>query len=347
VSSLTAAVLSMQNADGELRIWGSAGLEGLRRRDRFEQEAEVARRATLESEEPRTFRLLHGSGSENGYLVGLCLPLRIKDRVVGVLEAYGKESLVEADTIKILSSLTSQAASALENASLYEELGERERSLQDLVKKLLGAQEEERRRVAYEVHDGLAQVAVAAHQNLQAFARRHSQGTERGRKELEQILEQVRATVSDARRIIANLRPTTLDDLGLGATLSLEVEQLREDGYQVDYEEHLGDQRLLDPVDITLFRIAQEALNNVRKHAQTRQVRIRLERSENEAHLEIQDYGRGFDPVQASAGSGPGERVGLAGMRERVSMLGGELEIESHPDTGTSIVVTVPLMRSS
>jgi signal transduction histidine kinase len=219
--------------------------------------------------------------------------------------------------------------------------------LQDLVKKLLGAQEEERRRVAYEVHDGLAQVAVAAHQNLQAFARRYSPGTERGQRELGQILGQVRATVSDARRIIANLRPTTLDDFGLEATLSLEVDQLREDGYQVDYEVNLGDQRLPDPVEIALFRIAQEALNNVRKHAQTRRVRIRLGRSENEAHLEIQDYGRGFDPVQATTGGGPGERVGLAGMRERVSMLGGELEIVSHPNTGTSIVVTVPLMRSS
>jgi signal transduction histidine kinase len=347
VSSLTAAVLSMQDADGELRIWGSAGLEGLRRRDRFEQEAEVARREALESEKPRMFRLSHCSESENRYLVGLCLPLRIKNRVVGVLEAYGKESLADSDTMEVLSSLTSQAASALENASLYEKLEERERALQDLVKKLLSTQEEERRRVAYEVHDGLAQVAVAAHQNLQAFARRHSLSTERGRRELKQILGQVRATVSDARRIIANLRPTTLDDLGLGATLSLEVEQLREDGYQVDYEENLGDQRLPDPVEIALFRIAQEALRNVRKHAQARRVRIRLGRNENEAHLKIQDYGRGFDPVQASAGSGPGERVGLAGMRERVSILGGELEIDSRPDTGTSIAVTVPLMRSS
>jgi PAS domain S-box-containing protein len=347
VSSLTAAVLSVQDAHGELRIWGSAGLEGLRRRDRFEQEAEAARRATLESEEPRTFRLPHGSGSENAYLVGLCLPLRIKDRVVGVLEAYGKESLAETDTMKILSSLTSQAASALENASLYEELEERGRALQDLVGKLLSAQEEERRRVAYEVHDGLAQVAVAAHQNLQAFARRHSPGTERGRRELEQILGQVRATVSDARRIIANLRPTTLDDLGLGATLSLEVEQLRENGYQADYEDNLGDQRLPDPVEIALFRIAQEALHNVRKHAQARRVLIRLGRSENEAHLKIQDYGRGFDTAEASTGSGPGERVGLAGMRERVSLLGGELEIDSRPATGTSISVTVPLVGSS
>jgi PAS domain S-box-containing protein len=342
VSHLTAAVLSVQDSDGELRIWRSAGLEGLGSRVRFEQEAEAARRAALEGEEPRTFRL-HGLRSEDGSPVGLCVPLR-KDRVVGVLEAYGNESLAETDTVEILSSLTSQAASALENAWLYEELGERERALQDLVGKLLGAQEEERRRVAYDLHDGLAQLVVAAHQNLQAFARRHSPVTEKGRKELEQILGQVRAAVSDARSIIANLRPTTLDDLGLAATLSLEIGYLREDGYEVDYEENLGAQRLPDRVEIALFRIVQEALTNVRKHAQTRRVRIQVGRSEDEAHLEVQDYGRGFDPIRASTGSGPGERVGLAGMRERVSMLGGELKIDSRPNVGTSIAATVPLM---
>jgi signal transduction histidine kinase len=342
VSRLTAVVLSVQDEDGELRIWRSAGLESLRRRARFEQEAEAARRVTLEDEEHCTFRL-PGSRPEDSTLIGLCLPLRIKDRVVAVLEAYGEESLAGSNSLEILGSLSNQAASALEHAWLYEELGERERALQDLVGKLLGAQEEERRRVAYEVHDGLAQVAVAAHQNLQAFARRHAPDTERGRRELKQILEQVRATVSDARRIIANLRPTALDDLGLAAALSLEVEHLREVGYQIDYEEDLRDQRLPNRVEIALFRIAQEALTNVRKHSQTQRVRIRLGRNDNHAYLEVQDYGLGIDPTRISVGSGPGERVGLAGMRERAGMLDGELEIRSRPGDGTTIVVTVPV----
>ena len=146
VSRLTAVVLSVRGDDGELRIWRSAGLQRLQRRARFEQEAQAARQATLEDEEHHTFRL-HGSGPEDGSLIGLCLPLRIKDRVVGVLEAYGEELLADTDLVEILSSLSSQAASALENAWLYEELGERERALQGLVEKLLGAQEEERRRV--------------------------------------------------------------------------------------------------------------------------------------------------------------------------------------------------------
>jgi signal transduction histidine kinase len=209
------------------------------------------------------------------------------------------------------------------------------------VGKLLRTQEEERRMVAYEVHDGLAQVATAAHQHLQAFAERYAPDAEKGRRELERILRLVRSTVSDARRIIADLRPTTLDDLGLGATLSLQVERLREDGYLVDYNEELGDERLPVAAEIALFRVAQEALTNVRKHAQTRNVRIELYRQGEGVRLEVQDYGRGFEPDAASIESGPGERVGLAGMQERISMLGGKLEIDSQPGAGTTVVATL------
>jgi PAS domain S-box-containing protein len=347
VAGLTAAVISRNDQEGNLRIWRSAGVEDLWPRVRFTPEAKRARRAALENEERQHFKLRR-PGSEDEYLVGLCLPLGARNRIVGVLEAYGQESLAQGDMTEIISSLTSQAASALENAWLYEELGNRERALQDLVEKLLGAQEEERRRVAYEVHDGLAQVAVAAHQNLQAFARRHTPEAEKGRRELDRILGQVRATVSDARRVIANLRPTALDDLGLGAAISLEIEHLSEEGYHVDYKEHLGEERLPGEMEITLFRVTQEALTNVRKHAGTQWVSIELRRRDGEVYLEVRDSGRGFDPaVLETLGGGPGERVGFAGMRERVSMLGGELKIQSRPNAGTSIAATIPLTRTT
>jgi signal transduction histidine kinase len=273
----------------------------------------------------------------------LGLPLRIRNRSIGLLEVYGPEDLLEEDTVDILGSMTSQAASALENARLYGELAEREKRLEDLVGKLLAAQEEERRRVAYEVHDGLAQVAVAAHQRLQAFSRRHPPQTERGGRDLQRVARLVRQTVSDARKIIANLRPTVLDDFGLAAAVSLEIERLREDGYQVDYEEELGDERLPDTVEISLFRIAQEALTNVHKHARTEKIRVELRRRRGEVCLEVRDYGRGFDPTARPIGNGPGERVGVAGMQERIGMLGGEFEIRSKPGEGTSVIVTLPV----
>ena len=347
VANLTAAVISRFNQEGNLRVWRSAGLEDLWPRVRFTPEAKAARRAVLENDGQQLFTLRRPDSKDESCVV-LCLPIGARDRLVGVLEAFGQESLAEGDMIEIISSLTSQAASALENAWLYEELGDRERALQNLVEKLLGAQEEERRRVAYEVHDGLAQVAVAAHQNLQAFARRHAPETEQGRRELDRVLGQVRTTVSDARRVIANLRPTALDDLGLAAAVSLEIERLNEEGYQVDYEEYLGEERLPGEIEITVFRVAQEALTNMRKHAGTQWVRIELRRRTGEVYLEVQDFGRGFDlDVLETLGVGPGERVGLAGMRERVGMLGGELEIKSRPDAGTSVAATIPLARTT
>ena len=266
-----------------------------------------------------------------------------RDAFAAALEEGGVD-LILAD-YDIVSSLT---ASALENAWLYKELNDRERALQNLVKRLLAAQEEERRRVAYEVHDGLAQVAVAAHQNLQAFARRYAPETEQGRRELDRILGQVRTTVSDARRVIANLRPTALDDLGLAAAISLEVERLNEEGYQVDFEEHLGDESLPREIEIALFRVAQEALTNIRKHAGTKWLKIELQRRDTEVYLEVRDFGLGFDPAALQTlGGRPGERVGFAGMRERVGMLGGELEIQSRPEAGTFVAAIIPLMRTA
>jgi PAS domain S-box-containing protein len=341
VANLTAAVISRREGE-DVHVWRSVGLDALWPKVRFAPGARNARLAALEHQEQHLLHLRH-PGSADESLAALYLPLKVKGRVVGVLEAYGSESLAQDDTVEVLMSLTNQAASALENAQLYEELGARERALQDLVGKLLGAQEEERRRVAYEVHDGLAQVASAAHQHLQAFARRYSPDAESGQRDLERIVRLVRGTVSDARRIIANLRPTTLDDLGLAATISLEVERLAEEGYQVDYEEDLGNERLPTAVEIALFRVAQEALTNVRKHARTRRVRIELRRWEQEVRLEVRDQGRGFDPTAQPLESGPGERVGLAGMRERIGALGGGLEIDSLIGAGTAVVATVPL----
>ena len=344
VSDLVAAVISMPDENGSLRVWHSTGLENMPRAMRFSSQALAAREAALKKEEQR---LLHlpSLDSRTMPLVALYIPLRSRrDSVLGLFEAYGSQELAEKDKMQMLASLASQATSALENAQLYREVAERERKLQALVQKLLTAQEEERRRIAYEVHDGLAQVAAAAHQHLQAFSRRHLPSTEQGRRDLERVSNLVRRTVSESRKIIAGLRPTALDDFGLAAAISLEIERFREEGYEIHYEEKLGDERVPAPIEIALFRIAQEALTNVRKHAQTRRIRIELERRGHEICLEVHDFGRGFDPTATSVESGPGERVGLAGMRERVSALGGKLKIESRPSVGTTVRVMVPVI---
>jgi signal transduction histidine kinase len=119
------------------------------------------------------------------------------------------------------------------------QLAEREVRLRDLLGKLVAAQEE-RRRVAYEVHDGLAQMIVAVQQHLQAFVKQHPPASSQGRKSLNFSLELVQQTVEEARRVIGGLRPTALDDFGLAAALRLEVEALRSEGWEISYVERLG-----------------------------------------------------------------------------------------------------------
>lgn len=342
VSGLTAAVISVEDEFGQPRIWREVGLEGLWRKARFAAQAAEARRAVLDVGEHRLFRLQSPEGS--GRLVGLCLPLRMKERIAGVLEAYGPESLAEEAAVEILRSLAAQAASALENARLYGQLAERERRLADLIGQLFTAQEEERRRVSYEVHDGLAQMAAAAHQHLQGFSTFYPPDSEEGRALLSQALELVQRTVGEARRVIANLRPTALDDFGLRTALRIEADRLRQEGYRVDYESNLEeDERLPFAVETALFRIAQEALTNVRKHAKTRRVRVRLDRLEDRARLGVRDWGRGFDPSAPRVGDGPGERIGLNSMQERVALLDGSFLVRSRPGVGALVTVEVPL----
>jgi PAS domain S-box-containing protein len=225
-------------------------------------------------------------------------------------------------------------------------LAERESQLKTLVGKLVVAQEEERRSVAYEIHDGLTQVAIAAHQHLQIFAENHPPGSRVGPGELDRALSLAQRVVREARHVIEGLRPTALDDFGLAAALRLMVEELREEGWKAAYEENLGAKRLNAEAETGLYRVAQEALSNARKHSGTSKVRLKLELEKRKVRLEVEDRGRGFDPRAVKRDGRPGERVGLAGMRERIALLGGELTIASTPGNGTCVAAEVPLEDS-
>jgi PAS domain S-box-containing protein len=345
VSNLTAAVISIPDEDGQLHIWRSSGLEGLWRQARFAPEAVAARQKVLETGKYQAGRLQQPEDSNESQLVSLNLPLLVRGRLIGVLEAYGPEALMERQYEETLISLANQGASALENARLYAELTERENRLQDLLRKLITAQEEERRKVSYEVHDGLAQTAAGAHQLLQAFARQHSPDSEKGRKDLSRVLQLVQQTVGEARYVIADLRPTALDDFGLAAAVRLQVEKISAQGSKVDYEEALGDERLPPEVETALFRVAQEALTNVHKHAPSARVRITLQRLNDSVRLQVRDWGPGFNPERITDGGGPGERLGLSSMRERMALLGGHLEVHSRPGEGTEVVAEIPSVQ--
>jgi signal transduction histidine kinase len=203
--------------------------------------------------------------------------------------------------------------------------------------------EEERRLIAYELHDGLAQMVISTHQHLQAFAARHRPRGRSTRSELERVLDLARRSVTEIRRVIAGLRPTALDDFGLATALQMHVAALQADGWTISYEDRLGAARLPPMIETVLYRVAQEALTNVRKHAQSTQVAVTLTREGQLLRLTVQDWGCGFDPAQVLGAAGLGERIGLRGMRERVAVLGGHWAVQSRPGHGTLVVAELSL----
>jgi len=227
-------------------------------------------------------------------------------------------------------------------------LGESERRFRSLVGQVMAAQEDERKRVAYEVHDGLAQTAAAAHHLLLAYARRFPPDSEEGGRLLDRSLELVQQTVGEARQVIADLRPTVLDDFGLATAIRQQVERLEGEGRAVEFEEALDGERLPTAMETALYRVAQEAMANIRKHAgEGARVRVTLRREAGSISLSIRDWGRGFsvegaDRYRARRMIEPGERVGLSSMRERISLLGGTLSIFSEPGVGTEVTAKVP-----
>jgi PAS domain S-box-containing protein len=341
VSDVSAAVVDLRDEQGHWHLLRTIGPEDLWRWARSTPEALATRRAALKSEGYRSFELQRPR-TDGARMRGLCLPLRVHEHSIGVLEAYGPQALVERGTVDTLASLANQAASALENAWLYGELDNRRRQLQELVGKLVTAQEEEQRRVACEVHDGFTQMAAAAYRRLQTFMEHRPPEAAQDREELEDAIALVRQTIGEARRIIANLRPPTLDDFGVATAIRMQTEELRSEGFDASYEETLGGERLSAPLETALFRVVQEALANVRKHAQTDRMRVTLGRDDGCVRLEVRDWGCGFESA-AGQRDGPGEKVGLWSMRERLVLLGGSLEIHSEPGAGTSVVAEAPV----
>lgn len=284
--------------------------------------------------------------SELAIGMGHHVELEVRGRIVGVLEIYGTEQLTAA-TADALSSLAAHAVSAFENAHLYREVGDRERRLQEALRHLLIAQEEERGRVAYELHDGLAQVAAATHLSLQTFASQYRPRSEQRRQQLDRSVDLARRVVREARQVIGGLRPTVLDDFGLERALRLHVQELTGEGWTVEYDAQLGPGRLPGPTETVLYRIAQEALTNVRKHAQTLAATLSLRRDDGYVEMNVVDRGVGFSQAVRREDAGPGHQLGLVGMRERAALVGGWCVVQSQPGNGTRVTVRIPLQGES
>jgi two-component system NarL family sensor kinase len=225
----------------------------------------------------------------------------------------------------------------------------RERRLADaklkkLTQRVFDAQEEERGRVARELHDGISQILVAVRFTLDSARRRVLQGAPDAGSSLEQGIENLGTAIHEVRRISRDLRPGVLDDLGLGPALKTLIEEFQKrTDIETDFETVVFRNRLEQNAKIALYRIAQEALTNIERHAGATHVSVKLRGHNKGATLRISDNGKGFNQSQHQRGAG----IGLRNMQERADQLGGELRIITSPanDKGTVIEATVPLTR--
>ncbi|MCR4411457.1 MAG: sensor histidine kinase [Thermoguttaceae bacterium] len=210
------------------------------------------------------------------------------------------------------------------------------------LRQLIRLHERERQMVAYEIHDGLAQDLAGAQFQFQAFLELRDRDPEQADRAFETGLRLLNEGLEEARRLIANLKPPVLEELGVIAALDDLFWQWRQQ-YDLEIEfvhrGRLG--RIAPPLETAIYRVVQEGLTNARRHSHSRRVRVVLRRRARVVQVSIRDWGKGFDPDRV----GPG-RFGLRGIRERAELLGGSASIRSRPGRGTRIAVDLPLIEN-
>ncbi len=280
---------------------------------------------------------------EDGRTVYLCCAfIDCRTHGTGVVELYGSDpALILPSFGNLLAALAVQTSIALENAHLYTTLAEHRARLQTLVERLINAQEEERRIVAYDIHDGLVQRLVGTRLQLMNLLDMESDWCPQTREALEKAITHLTTAIVEARRVIEGLRPGLLDDLGLVPALEFYAQELGNDaGWQIHINAPVTFPRLPPVVEVTAFRIVQEALNNIRKYAAAQHVWIDVHLTKDGVELLIRDDGRGFDLDDLEA---QGHVFGIVGMQERAHLIGGRCEIYSTPGQGTTVRVFLPL----
>jgi len=230
---------------------------------------------------------------------------------------------------------------------LAEEMAEREALRRELLRQAVWAQEEERRHIARELHDEAGQALTAMRWELTALEEalpRYPEHHAEIRKRIEALRRLTEQVMEDLRQLTARLRPAVLDELGLAAALITYADDCSARyPFTVDVEVTGKRKRLPSEIETALYRIAQEALTNVAKHAHAAHARVHLHIDKEEVRLTVSDDGVGMDVEEAQRAAACGRGWGLAGICERVQLLGGRLDLRSSPGAGTDVVVQVPL----
>lgn len=273
------------------------------------------------------------------------VPILSKDKIIGIMQVDRprETSGFNQEETEIIFAIARATAIAMENAQLIEVLGQKEQLLHQLVDKLITAQEDERKRLAADLHDGIIQSLIAVWYRIQRITSTTKLQDDECHSELNETSRLLNEQILEIRRMLYDLRPLILDNYGLFPAVESYVQKLQEkNSISIELSIKGSDENLNSRLEITLFRILQEALTNVIKHANATSASVALTAEADIISLKVDDNGTGLNTSLLSTVNYQ-ERLGLAGMHERALLLNGTCNIESWPGKGTHIFVTLPI----
>jgi PAS domain S-box-containing protein len=292
----------------------------------------------LSGEEKSRFR---GICVQTGFKSVAIIPIRYLDKIFGAIHlADEKEGKVSTETVEFIESMAPLIGEAINRFNLEEELRTSENRLRLLSSQLLVAQEKERRRVAAELHDSIVASLSAVKFQIENVANQMKQGTAKP-ESIGLLIERIQESIVETRRIMADLRPSVLDDLGIAPAISWFCREFQKTYPSINIEKEIGTEERDVPESLktAIFRISQEALNNIAKHSKANHVNLSLQKNDTGIELTIRDNGQGFN-LNTIRPDGPGKGLGLVGMRERAELSDGVFTIESIAGEGTTIRVS-------
>ncbi|MCT8140139.1 sensor histidine kinase [Anaerobacillus sp. CMMVII] len=257
----------------------------------------------------------------------------LERRLIAIQDTIKKAEALVGQITVVLNYLTS-------DLQQVNEMVQGAKKIQEYGLQIIEAQEEERKRVSREIHDGPAQMMANVLLRSELVERIYREkGIEDALLEIRDLRSMVKNSLSEVRRIIYDLRPMALDDLGVVPTLTKYLKNFQErTGITISFRNFGKEERLPATLEIALFRFVQEAVQNAYKHANPNEVQVKMEIKMNKVLLVVKDDGKGFDLNEKKEGS-----FGLLGMKERVNMLKGQLSIDSKINRGTTIMIAIPI----
>jgi PAS domain S-box-containing protein len=297
---------------------------------------------SLSDEEKTRFR---GVCIKNGFKSVAIVPIRYRDKILGGIHiADENEGKVPMSRVQFIEFMAPLIGEAINRFNLEEELKDSETRLRYLSSQLLTAQESERKRIAMELHDGIGQLLTAIKFKAESILQ-EKEKTRAKVKSLEAVIPMIKETIEEVRRMQMDLHPSTLDDLGVLATLGWFCREYQKIYSRIRIEKEIAVQEneVSAPLKVVLYRLTQEAMNNIAKHSQADLVHLSLRKQENHIEWIVEDNGTGFDLEKILSSERSERGLGLSSMRERAELSGGTFTIESTPGKGTTLKAAWPL----